>query len=233
MLTGLQITRKLVNVSTVLVGNIGITGLLLILMVHLKLLQILLVFSRTPLKHNVPFSSTLWLDCFLKLAVKFINPSVSSFLLSSLWFWREDHLANSMSVHAGKYSLVLSLVSDAYFIFNLVSFKTRLLWCHFLFSLNDSECEWHLTEEHQWQLSKNENLHLATGEKNSLAYPELSSEKVAGRAQPAVLLADQWCICCCAWPNQPGLCEGLENSSLKLGKPWEYWNGVIKATGGV
>lgn len=29
MLTGLQITRKLVNVSTLLVGDIGIRGLLL------------------------------------------------------------------------------------------------------------------------------------------------------------------------------------------------------------
>lgn len=37
--TGVQITRKLVNVSTLLVRDIGITGLLLMVMVHLKLLQ--------------------------------------------------------------------------------------------------------------------------------------------------------------------------------------------------
>lgn len=46
-LTGLQITRKLVNVSTLLVGDVGVTGLLLILMVHLKLLQSLLLFRST------------------------------------------------------------------------------------------------------------------------------------------------------------------------------------------
>lgn len=39
MVTGLQITRKLVSVSTLLVGDIGITGLLLMITVHLKLLQ--------------------------------------------------------------------------------------------------------------------------------------------------------------------------------------------------
>lgn len=59
MRTGLQITRKLVNVSTLLVGDFGITGLLLILMACLRLIQILLLLRSTPLKHNVPFSSTL------------------------------------------------------------------------------------------------------------------------------------------------------------------------------
>lgn len=40
MATGLQITRKLVSVSTLLVGDIGIMGLLLLMvMIHLKLLQ--------------------------------------------------------------------------------------------------------------------------------------------------------------------------------------------------
>lgn len=59
MRTGLQITRKLVNVSTLLVGDFGITGLLLILMACLRLIQILLLLRSIPLKHNVPFSSTL------------------------------------------------------------------------------------------------------------------------------------------------------------------------------
>lgn len=39
MVTGLQITRKLVNVSILLVRDIGVIGLLLMVMVHLKLLQ--------------------------------------------------------------------------------------------------------------------------------------------------------------------------------------------------
>jgi len=75
MLTGLQITRKLVNVSMLLVGFIVITGLLLILTVHLQLLQILLMFSRTPFTHNVPFSSADWIVC---LAFKLLNHSLCS-----------------------------------------------------------------------------------------------------------------------------------------------------------
>jgi len=70
--------------------------------------------------------------------------------------------------------------------------------------------------------SKNEKLYLATGEKNSLAYPELSFEKKAGRAQPTILLADQRCVRCYAWPNQPEMCEGLGNRSVMLRKAQEY-----------